>query len=257
MVNHNLNKSIMKKIYSLFVLSLITISSVCQIFEHQFDEDFGRIYQVSGTEYVYGILDNAQKKVFIYSLDYNLIKTIDLFPDSAFNFSILNVSKTLFNADNKFEICYCWWASNYGLKVINEDGNILLSEDGSLGADFYNTNIGAKMIISFNYVNKLKVYSLYGTVLSSGINITNKTNMNLFPNPASNEIIIDLTSPISQQDLILSIYSSDYKLIKNIKVLPDQKVISIDIAELRPGIYFYNIHNNIYSTSINKFIVKR
>ena len=247
----------MKNIYPLLIMSLLTFSSVCQTFEHQFDEDFGRIYQVSESEYVYGIVDNTLKKLFVYSLDYNLIKTINLIPDSAINFTILNLSKTLFNADDKFEVCYCWWTSVYGLKVINEDGNISLSEDGSIGADFFNTNIGAKMIVSFNYVNKLKVYSLYGTVLSTGNNISNNVNLKLFPNPASNEIIIDLASPINQQNLFLSIYSSDSRLIKNIRVLPDQKVISINVADLRSGIYFYNIHNNIYSTSITKFIVNR
>jgi hypothetical protein len=238
-------------------MSLITVSAYCQTFEHQFDQDFGRVYQISENEYVYGVLDNLHKQYFIYTMDYNLVKTINLVPDSASNFTILNVSKALFNTDDKFEVCYCWWTNGSGLKVINEDENILFSEDGSIGAEFFNTNVGAKMIVSFYYVNKLKVYGLVGTVLSSGKYLDNRNDMNLFPNPSSNSITIELGSNSTQQNCLLSIYSVEGKLIKNIKVPQNLQRISIITSDLIPGIYFYNIRNNNYSTSMNKFIVSR
>jgi hypothetical protein len=238
-------------------MSLITVSTFCQTFEHQFDEDFGRVYQISENEYVYGVLDNLHKQFFIYSMDYNLLKTIDLVPDSASSFSIFNVSKTLFNTDDKFEVCYGWWTIGYGLKVINEDDNVILSEDGSMGAEFFNTNVGAKMIVSFYSINKLKVYGLVGTVLTSGKYLVNSNDMNLYPNPSSNKITIELGSNSKQQNCLISIYSVDGKLIKNINVSQDQQRISINISDLLPGIYFYNIHSNNNSTSMNKFIVSR
>jgi hypothetical protein len=253
----------MKKFTLSVILSFISLLSFSQTFEHQFDVAVGRIFQISENEYIYSVVNFDQRELLIYSMDYNLLKTINLPQDSTtYYFEILNVSKTLFNPDDNFEICYTWWASNGGIsngvKVLNDEGNILLSEDGSIGADFYNTNIGSKMIVNFYYdIKKVKVYNLYGTVLSSGKNLKDNFTGEIYPNPASNNININLASSRNKQNLVLSIYSSDNKLVNNINVLPNQNVISINIEKLNPGLYFYNVHNASYSTPLNKFIVSR
>lgn len=253
----------MKSIYLSVILSFISISSFSQTFEHQFDMSLGRIFQVSENEYIYAVVDNDQQELFIYSMDYNLLKIINLFHDSlTYYFEILNVSKNLFNSDDNFEVCYTWWSStsinSNGLIVSNDVGNNLLSEDSASGANFFNTNIGSKMVVSYLFgIKKVKVYNLYGTVLSSGKNLTANSAGEIYPNPASIKINIHLPTQNKEQNLVLSIYSSENKLVNNINVLPDQNVISINVENLSPGVYFYNIHNSSYSTPINKFIVNR
>jgi hypothetical protein len=253
----------MKTLYLSIILSLISFSLFAQSFEHQFDMDLGRIFQTSENEYNYVVVNIDQRELFIYSMDYNLLKTINLVQDSStYYFEILNVSKTLFNYDDNFEVCYTWWSGNSinsnGLIVLNDEGNILLSEDSAFAANFFNTNIGSKMIVSFfPDIQKIKVYNLYGTVLSSGNKLFGNSAGDIFPNPASNIVNIILANTINKQNLVLSIYSSDNKLVKNINILPNQKAISINVEELSSGIYFYKIHNNSYSTTLNKFIVNR
>jgi hypothetical protein len=253
----------MKSFYLSVILSLLSISLFSQTFEHQFDMDLGRIFQTSENEYIYAVVNCEQQELLIYSMDYNLLKTINIFHDSlTYYFEILNVSKTLFNSDDNFEVCYTWWSNNItnrnGLIVSNDAGNNLLSEDGSSGADFFNTNIGSKMVVSYLLgIKKVKVYNLYGTVLSSGKNLKDNFTGEIYPNPASNNININLATLPNKQNLVLSIYSSDNKLVNNINVLPNQNVISINVEKLSPGMYFYNVHNASYSTPLNKFIVSR
>jgi hypothetical protein len=249
----------MKNFITSIVLLFVVNSSFSQTLEHQYIGDFGQIYQVGTNEFVYGIQDDTLKQFRIYALDHTLIKTINLFPDSSYSIIIYNVSKTLFNSDLKFEITYTWWTINnyYGVKIINEDGITLLSQDWVWGVYFFNSNQGAKMILSnIKGEHEVDVYSLYGTVLHITEN-NDYTGSYIFPNPAANNIHINFTAPGDQNNLFLSVYSIDNRLIKEQKLSPNVNETQLDVSDLKSGIYIYKIHNSSYSTEANKFIVRK
>jgi hypothetical protein len=231
-----------------------------QTFEYQYTGDYGAIYQVAENEYVYGILNSALRQFSIYSLDHALIKTIQLTPDSAQWFGDQYLSKTLFNGDSKFELVYSYQTSypnsTEGVRLVDEDGNVLFFEPGAWGITLKNTDQGAKMILSYTSSEIIKVYSLYGTVFKvdeKGLEYTSR----LFPNPSSNKVKIDFNVPEYETNLVLSIYTIDGKLINQLNVSSKLNPLQLDVSNLNPGVYLYKIHNDTFSTTTSKFIVKR
>ena len=252
----------MKKIFTFLAMVLITINSFTQTFEYQYTGDFGQIYQVADNEFVYGILDDSLKQFKIYSLDHSLIKTIYLIPDSAIHFYILNLSKTLFNSDSKFELLYKYLyftpsSAIMGIKVLNEDGTILFTKYSDCDVYLFNTNQGSKMLLSpTGGEHIIDVYSLYGIVLESE-EIRSKSDSRLFPNPSNDKVIINFNIPDNEKNLLLSIYTISGQFIKQINIESTDNSIQVNVSEFKPGVYLYRIHNDTFSTITNKFVVRR
>jgi hypothetical protein len=247
----------MKKLFTSLLLLFTVQLTFTQTFEYQYTGDYGAIYQVAENEYVYGILNYTLRQFSIYSLDHTLIKTIQLTPDSIIGYQYVNLSKTLFNSDSKFELVYNYQAnSTYGVRVVDEDGNVLFFEPDAWGVTLKNTDQGAKMILSYVTREIIKVYSLYGTVFK--VDEKNPDYIShLFPNPSSDKVKIDFNVPGNEPNLVLSIYTIDGKLINQLNISSKLTPLQLDVSTLDPGVYLYRIHNETFSTPTNKFIVKR
>jgi hypothetical protein len=250
----------MKKIFISLTLVAIIANTYAQTLEHQYSGSYGQIYQVAENEFVYGLINQTLKQCMIYSMDHSLIKTINLIPDSATGFSIINLSKTLFNDDPKFEVFYHYaymdniW--HHGFKEVNEDGTDLFAKYGSWECSFYNTNQGSKMILNSKDGSPLvEVYSLMGTVLESG-EINSQTNSLLFPNPSKNKVTIIADIPENEQNLVLSVYSVNGQEVKEVSIRVKNKPIEINVSDLSPGVYLYRIRNNSYSTMMKRFVIE-
>lgn len=248
----------MKKVILQTILFFILKVGFTQTFEYQFSGELGKIFQVSDNEYVYGIMERPPWQFSIYSLDHTLIKTIPLAPiDSGYSYTFYHLSKTLINDDQKYELIYnSQNNTGFAVNVINDDGTLLFHEPGAWGVSLFNTDAGAKMILS--YVDDqtfVKVYSLYGKVLKAE-ELNSFSETNLFPNPSFGKVEIEYSVPSGESDLTLTIYTLDTKFIRDYPISSNEKRIIIDVSGFRAGIYLYRIHNNHYSTGTKKFIVK-
>jgi|GEM_PF-6641708 hypothetical protein len=140
--------------------------------EHIYPWVVGDCYRLDNNEYVYGTCNNYTN-CSVYSLDHVLVKSVGLSPSTATSRRIHNLSRTLFNSDSKLEIVYIYLnGTAHALRVINEDGDILMDEYNAYYVKFIDTNAGVKMM-TFSSGNFIKVYSLpgilYGKPANSGI----------------------------------------------------------------------------------------
>jgi hypothetical protein len=250
----------MKKIFFVFCLFIFSNALIAQTFEYQFSGEYGKIYQVSENEFVYGILNDSTRQFNVYTLEHQLIKTFTM-PQDTMYYGFLHLSKTLFNDDQKFELIYSWQDMNpytsFGVRVVNEDGVVLFEAPGFWNVGLFNTQSGAKMVLSYpNGPNRVNVYSLLGTVLESE-EPGNNSDSWVFPNPSASLVNITINVPNNEPDLILSIYTTEGKMVSQRNVDSGSKNIRIDISGLPTGIYLYRIHNDIFSTVSKKFIVTR
>lgn len=123
------------------------------------------------------------------------------------------------------------------------------------------TKVGSKLYLSYdiesytfpvnekNWQSGLKVFQING---SSGMEENYlKNNFNLYPNPASNELTIELTENTNGE---VSIYNVSGELVIKSKTEENSKQQKIDITELPNGLYLCKIVFG--STSISKRFIK-
>ncbi|MCW3105228.1 MAG: hypothetical protein JWO09_3668 [Bacteroidetes bacterium] len=97
-------------------------------------------------------------------------------------------------------------------------------------------------------------------ILPAGITLVSKekAEMKVFPNPASTEIHISLYN-IQKSDLyLISIYDITSNLIKTFTVEGNNETIILNTSEIRNGMYFCNVKNELNEVVVSKkFVVNR
>ena len=77
-------------------------------------------------------------------------------------------------------------------------------------------------------------------MLASGVEQIEKTSINIYPNPASNQITIDYPAFIPKSVLIIYDINGQELMQKN---MTDRKTL-LDITNLQKGIYFVKLFTN-------------
>jgi hypothetical protein len=209
-------------------------------FENLYESTITRtILENSGEKY-YTSKYPLNQEVKIYNSDHSLWKTIAT-PVPNENFKIVwikNLSENKINSDNLIELSYTFYhnienvGSFYDSKVVTENGNILLTIQGS--NDIFVSELPElpnKLISFFGgmqvTIGSSKVYSL------GALNITNftKTNISIAPNPAKNEFEILSKNAIVE----VTIFDAIGKLVLTKKA---PNVTKIEVQNLSNGIYF-------------------
>lgn len=196
------------------------------------------------------------------SINYSNVSIISPYPNNdKSQSSILYISQSLFNTDNKVEFMYTyswydgtnstWHATT---EIVNEDGAILFSRNAAPLVQptfpmqyysIYNTTNGTKMILS-NENGTAEIFSLAGT-FTAGIatnNILgNAAQMILFPNPSlgGNMITVNYQLPQETKTADLLIYDAQGKQVKTIKIGNAMNSIVLETSEFSKGMYFYTI----------------
>lgn len=189
----------------------------------------------------------------LYNLDGTLFKTIQIPPDQNPNSEIVQTwyfSETLFDNDPsniEFIVQYAWDSCTncndyyYHVKVIREDGTVLLDEMNATQWDIFNTEEGAKLRLIYQYANShyynTKVFGLPGELPTSideefidyGINPV------LYPNPNNGSFFIDFQSNVEDFST-MDLYSTSGKHISTYK--SNEKITFISNPGLSNGIYF-------------------
>lgn len=227
-------------------------------------DDFLRIVKLSSSGYKYFI--NDKTTITLYNLNHTVYKTI-IFPtlpggvSSSSKVEVFYLSESLFDTDTsdiEYFVYYRDPSSICHSAVLDEYGNLLLSKDSTyLTVNSYfdvnfisNTNKGVKMII-YQLSGKANVYSLPGNLTceecNSGFiaipdnNFESGSISNPFPNPSSNQTIIEYVLPqgINKADIVF--YNMTGQEIKRYKVTSAFKNINISTQEFSSGTYFYQI----------------
>jgi hypothetical protein len=282
----------MKKIVSLFLL-FITISSNAQInLEHTYPATIGETGNTflvklssSGYKYVhYSELAYSNDPITLYNLDHSVFKTMTTPIGSEKYSDAYYFSEELFDTDStdiEYIRDYYDTVNGYhGIRVLDENGNILFSEDSAYLFDNYGggyensisyTTSGVKMIItkwnsSGHYIQS--VYSLPGSlpcsecnngivtsIFEPGVNHQNSGISKLYPNPTNGQTTIEYTLPQGTATADLVIFDMKGFEIKRYKVTNVFDNIIIDAGELQSGTYYFQIQTTSGLNEGRKMIV--
>ena len=170
-----------------------------------------------------------------------------------------------------------YWKLNdgVGIDIVND-----FSDNNNLG-----TIIDAEweqadsLITNFDYSNTPRIADIFPTVLthlcipidkdweidgstlipaceiSSSQNITNKYKVELYPNPGTNEIILEFNIPVGAKRLTADIYSSNGNKIQTIPVYSE--LTKIDVSHLGKGTYFLRIIDDQKIIVAEKLIIQQ
>jgi len=268
----------MKKIHIILIVIglLVFLQSNAQItFENSYS---GTLYQgkVATKGNIYYMIDTYNYQCLLYNPDHSIWKTIEITaPQYNYIYDIQYISQNLFNDDELVEIVVVFfeyiydtdstWYYSFTTKVINENGNELLTVEGGAFPFVYNTYYSSSKLFIYIYD-----YSITGTPLSTEVYHlpgellnTNESSayyetdlMNPFPNPTTSYITIpySLESNMSNAELILADMSG--KRIKTYQIDQSFNNLKIDTEFYKPGIYIYWIEAAGYKSQTKKFIIE-
>lgn len=107
---------------------------------------------------------------------------------------------------------------------------------------------------STDYVCDPHAGNMYGTVTvtaTSGVEDRNKLNFSIYPNPASDQVTIQLPSDSNKSELVIYDYTG--RKVKSSSLLENNP--SIDISDLSSGIYIFRVIS-IDKVGIQRFVKK-
>ena len=240
-----------KNLFSLLLSTIITSYAFGQItLEHSFDTG-EQVLVYSDTETLkYITLLGTQ--INIYNSDYSLYKTFSISLPGAslstydnFNF---NVSKHLFNTDDKLEFFVFYQGSVGNLVVFNEDGNVIKNFNANYTYElidvFHDSTTNTNKLKMGKYISDTSdiVFDIFSLPTSSLTTkeITDKNKLTAFPIPTNK--ILNIVNPNNGNNS-LQVYDENGKIVINKLFTNSEKTISLDVEFLPKGIYIYKIGN--------------
>lgn len=220
--------------------------------------------------YKYFLMDVPNSQCRIYNMDHSLFKTINCsVPANNYLSDIKYVSQNLFDSDSDIELVYTYYEYiqptettyyyKYHSRVINENGSNLLDIDAARFIYVYKSGDTQYKLFAFCYDYSVwpeiiwtRIYSLPGVWVSAETMAYENPEMNLnaYPNPASDVIRLEYRIPENTGTANLNLMDSTGRLIRNFKVDNHTDHLDLNVSDLTPGVYFYNIeYNNLRSPS--------
>ena len=260
----------MKKTVLTLVLALAFMPVFSQaILKHTFTNNSGglhSVFQNSIHEYVYEILPEVSYVVCdldedetitgfsVYDADFQLTKEIPFTVEGKWgirysSFGVVIAGKHLFNNDDKIEICLTPWKQGGKMytMILNEDGEVLFMQEGSLISYLYKAGDELRFEISNSYDNyNIEVYATQGNFSADEMVVTTQ---NPYPNPANTTVSIPYT--LDGKSAEMHIYDSRGVLVDAKTLDPDAELVDLNVSAYRPGIYVYE-----YNGMSNKFVVR-
>lgn len=194
------------------ILILISLSLNAQI---EFEESYsysGTLTEIDEGEFKYIAMDVPLNRCHLSNEDHSPYKSIDLaVPAGYFLNDVKYVSRRIFNNDDNIELLYIYYkvalvnsqsVYTYGLKVVSETGDVLLSlEDGGF-AEIKKGSAGPRLL-AYQYIWNDSYYlvnTLVYTIANSTKSVRSQASPGLavFPNPTQDMLNIQLGS-LSEQ----------------------------------------------------------
>jgi hypothetical protein len=269
----------MKKLFIIFLvlLSFAGYSQITLDFQSALQYDLYPT-KLTDTETKYYYWDqtslNQNQQFSLYNLDGTLFKTIDMPPKPnpiAFSYSAYYITRTLFDNDPStieylmeyvFDSVPPAASQITEVKVIREDGTILLDEPYGDIVGVYSTEEGSKLMLSNYYYGNgtplpylIKVFNLPGQIPTSVANMNGiaDPSLSLYPNPNNGSFSVRLKSDKGEASTI-DLYSPTGKFISTYK--SSENPARVTAQGLPSGLYFLNVRSGSKSSSTKMIIQK-
>lgn len=266
----------MKRFLIITAFSVITLLSNAQIvLEHTYNYST-TVVQLETLGYKYYLMDVPNSQCKIYNMDHSIYKTINCaVPNGYFLSDIKFVSEKLFDSDTEIEIAYTYYkyvATTtsyyyiYGSRIVNENGSneipaienaqyLLVNKTGDsqykLFAYCYDYSVFPETVWT-------NIYSLPGKLNTaiSGLNQSGVQNLKVYPNPATDVVIVEYLLPESVSTAKLQLLDSNGRTIKSFNVDGHSDHLSLNVNELVSGVYHYFIQYDNSRSVAKKLIVQ-
>lgn len=235
--------------------------------------------KINATDYKLFLMDDVQNQCRIYNLDNSLYKTISLaIPTGMYLYDVRFVSQDLFDLNDKIELLYIYYEYvetnattqtgyyNYFTKIVDEDGKVLLSQDGGLysymykvGDDDYRLFIYSYDYSTWPYDTNTDIYELpgYPYFLSlSDVSSRSSSVGDAYPNPAAEYATIGYELPPGVMEADLRLYNMSGKQVSNYRIDRNFSSLRIQTGSLLPGEYIYRIENEGSLSPSKQIIIK-
>jgi hypothetical protein len=238
------------------ILLLISLALNAQI-EHEHLYSFsGSLTEVDEGEFKYYVMDVPSNQCRLYNEDHTLFKTIDLsVPAGYFLNDIKYISRRTFNSDDYIELLYLYYkveevnsqsVYTYGLKVVSENGDLLLNKANGGFAEIKEFNGEAKLLTyqyiwnDTYYLVYTDVYSIYGSTNKS-VEVKSSRGLRIAPNPINKNLSVypGSISDASNGEIIISDIKG--RQILNQTFFQGDRKINIATDDLPPGSYILNV----------------
>jgi len=257
----------MKKLFVLLLFPLCLSPAAAQIqMEHDYPAS-ATVTDLSNSGWKYYLMDVTLNQCRLYHMDHTLWKTINLsVPAGMYLYDVQYVTETLFNADSKVELAYIYYSYDttlfyytYYMKIVNEDGAVLLSLPGCAFVDVIPSGtFGTKMlayVYDYSIVNwtlNTRVYSLPGTLVSAE-DLPEGADGDLlpYPNPARRSVIFPLNSLSGG---FLDLLNGAGQPVRSYPLNRNGTTLEIPLTGLPAGLYHYRVRNAAGATGRGSFI---
>ena len=219
------------------------------------------ICRMESVGYVYYTMDVINKECRIYKLDHTLYKTIPLpTPAGYYLYNVQFVSENLFNEDGLVELVYTYsmyvettdsYFYTYESRLINENGNVMLSIPGAGFTSVIETgNDGKKFLVYIYdysvipYRTQTQVYALPESSTKSENLYSSSFSLNdPFPNPAGSVVHIPVRLPPGIRSGSIELYDSRGNKVLSYPFTESMQNLVLPTHHLSPGTYIYHLES--------------
>jgi hypothetical protein len=239
------------------IMSLVFSLALNAQITHEHTYDFsGSLAEIDSGDFKYYVMDVPMNQCHIFNEDHTPYKTINLpVPQGYFLYDVKFVSRKTFNTDEQIELLYIYnksslvnseYVYSYGLKVVNENGNVLLNlQDGGF-AEIRNIN-GLPKLLAYQYIYYDYYYLVYTNVYTIGggtsksASVEAPQSLHIYPNPAGELVRVELSPETLKNggQVVISDLSGK-KLIEQ-PCVPGTTEIPVATGQLGAGTYILNV----------------
>jgi len=264
----------MKKIL-IFLFLVISVATQAQITLDKKYDFSASVVNLETEGYKYYLMDVPNEQCRIYNMDHSIYKTISCnVPNGYYLSDIKLVSQNLFDTDSGIEILFTYYkyvATTdsyyyiYGTRIANENGNVILTIDGSrynyvnkTGEDTYQLFSYCFDYSVFPEIVWTNIYNLPGQINSSAAMVSDSQDILLksFPNPATKSVKIEYELPENVDSGKLFFYNSNGQPLSSFLIDGHSNFLNLSVSQLPKGMYFYNVEYNGQRTESKKVVVR-
>ncbi len=209
-------------------------------------------------------LDNYQVSHIYFPIKNNTSSSLDI---KFKRYELITVS----NTKNYWCWSFCAMPTFSGTKPFWEDNNAVSFVANEVKDDFmraYHMPIGISGLATYRYVlyddanpSDSAFVDIHFDMLTSAkknINTFAKTDLNIFPNPASKKVYLNFSksAEIEQANCVLIIRDMLGEVVKEYDLRNEFTKHEMDISEINPGIYFYTLLVNGKSILTKRLVIK-
>jgi hypothetical protein len=261
----------MKKLILLLTMAAIYANLSAQVtYLHSFNASATSVHlNIAG--YKYYLMDEINNECRFYNTDFSLWKTISLnIPQGSYLYDIRHVSDNLFDNDSEVELVYItyeydttYYYYTYYLKLINENGSVMLDVPGGYFSDVTPVNESEDQFFVYKgdfstwpYSRETQVYGIPGQISVTENNADKMFLSPPFPNPSRDKINIPYSLPQREQGMgILEILDENGRQVKHQELPGHEGIVPLDLNGFAPGVYQYRIKSGNRTVGSQKFVV--